>query len=171
MSCVLSGVGDLNQTRENIEIAGRVPPNSLTDYELKTIRKAKSIIRSLMKVGCTSCGYCLPCPQGINIPNCFSIYNNKYLFEEKGGMMSRAQLNYFSMLSGLFNKPSNAGLCNECRQCVSLCPQRIDIPKELKQVYKTFEFPGFKYFILFIKHFGLPLTNIATKFFNFFKAI
>jgi predicted aldo/keto reductase-like oxidoreductase len=171
VSCVLSGVGDLNQTRENIEIAGRVPPNSLTDDELKTIRKAKSIIRSLMKVGCTSCGYCLPCPQGINIPNCFSIYNNKYLFEEKGGMLSRAQLNYFSMLSGLFNKPSNAGLCNECRQCVSLCPQRIDIPKELKQVSKTFEFPGFKYFILFIKRFGLPLTNFATKFFNFFKAI
>ena len=171
VSCVLSGVGDLNQTRENIEIAGKVPPNSLTDDELKTIRKAKSIIRSLMKVGCTSCGYCIPCPQGINIPNCFSIYNNKYLFEEKGGMLSRAQLNYFSMLSGLFNKPSNAGLCNECRQCVSLCPQRIDIPKELKQVSKTFEFPGFKYFILFIKRFGLPLTNFATKFFNFFKAI
>ena len=54
VSCVLSGVGDLNQTRENIEIAGRVPPNSLTDDELKTIRKAKSIIRSLMKVGCTA---------------------------------------------------------------------------------------------------------------------
>ena len=170
VSCVLSGVGNMDQTRENIEIARRVTPNSLTNEELKTIRKAKSIIRSLMKVGCTSCGYCLPCPQGVNIPHCFSIYNNKYLFDEKGGPLSKSNLNYFSMIGGLFDKPGNAGLCNGCRQCVKLCPQSIDIPKELKQVSKTFEFPGFKYFVLFIKRFGLPVTNLATKFFNFFQA-
>ncbi len=171
IACVLSGVGNIDQTRENIEIASRVKPNSLSNEELKTISKAKSIIRALMKVGCTSCGYCLPCPQGVNIPQCFSIYNNKYLFDKGRGPLSNTQLRYFNMLSGLFGKASNAGLCNSCRKCVRACPQRIDIPKELKQVSRTFEFPGFKYVVLFIKYFGLPLTNVATKFFNFFKAI
>ena len=64
---------------ENLKIAGEAYPNSLTEDELQLIKKVGQKYRELMKIGCTGCRYCMPCPSGVNIPLCFELYNNLYM--------------------------------------------------------------------------------------------
>ena len=68
ITCVLSGMGSLEQIKENMDIAKRVEVDSLSDEELDILDKAQAIFNSMMKINCTGCGYCLPCPKGVNIP-------------------------------------------------------------------------------------------------------
>lgn len=172
VTCVLSGMGSISDVKENMAIANRVKTNSFSDEELATVKEVQRIIQSLLRVNCTSCGYCLPCPKGVNIPECFKIYNEKFLFRKKGlGILSNAVMKYFMIVSGITNKDASAGLCNGCGKCKRHCPQSIDIPKELKVVKKEFEKPGFKYQVAFIKNIGLPFVNKVSKVFNFFKDI
>ena len=86
-----------------------------------------------MKVQCTGCEYCMPCPQGVNIPANFRIYNDYCMFGEE--QQSRAM--YGMMLMGGFTgKSADASLCKECKQCMERCPQHIAIPEQLKSVSK-----------------------------------
>jgi predicted aldo/keto reductase-like oxidoreductase len=133
---VLSGMNDKKQIDENIRIAENAGVHSLTKEELKTVDKAADTFRSLMKVPCTACQYCMPCSNNVDIPSSFHFYNNKYLFKQ--GYMSR--LLYLIQQSGMQEKkPALASQCVECSACVKHCPQNIDIPSELKQVQKKFE--------------------------------
>lgn len=133
---VLSGMNHRDQIDENIRIAGEAEVDSLTPHELKTVDEAADAFRSLMKVPCTACQYCMPCPKNVDIPSSFHFYNNKYLFKQ--GFMSRSL--YLLQQSGMQEKqPALASQCIECGQCVEHCPQSIDIPNELKNVEKEFE--------------------------------
>ena len=98
----------------------------------------------------------MPCPQNVNIPECMKIYNEKYLFNQKG-LFSKSLINYFTTVGGVMNTPTNAGLCNGCGKCLRKCPQHLDIPKELSKVQKEFEGPGFKLKLWFIKNIGMPI--------------
>ncbi len=168
--CVLSGMGSLEQIKENMSIAERVEIDSLSEDELDVLNRAQEIFNSLMKINCTGCGYCLPCPKGVNIPDCFKIYNEKYLFNKKGiGPISNAMMNYYMIVGGITNKQSSAGLCNQCGRCKRLCPQSIDIPNELDRVKSEFERFGFNYQVKFIKNIGMPSINRISKVFDFFK--
>ncbi|MBO7443639.1 MAG: aldo/keto reductase, partial [Methanobrevibacter sp.] len=140
ITCVLSGMGSLNQIKENMAIAGRVEIDSLSEDERDVLKQAQDIFDSMMKINCTGCGYCLPCPKGVNIPDCFKIYNEKYLFNKKGiGPISNAMMNYYMVVGGVANKQASAGLCNHCGRCKKLCPQSFDIPNELDTVRSEFE--------------------------------
>lgn len=170
ITCVLSGMGSLEQIKENMSIAERVEIDSLSEDELDVLNRAQEIFNSLMKINCTGCGYCLPCPKGVNIPDCFKIYNEKYLFNKKGiGPISNAMMNYYMIVGGITNKQSSAGLCNQCGRCKRLCPQSIDIPNELDKVKSEFERFGFNYQVKFIKNIGMPSINRISKVFDFFK--
>ena len=133
---VLSGMNDKAQIDENIRIAEKAEAGSLSEEELKTVEEAAETFRSLMKVPCTGCQYCQPCPRNVNIPSAFHFYNNKYLFKQ--GFMSR--MLYLVQLGNIQErKPMLASQCIECGVCVKRCPQHIDVPTELKKVQKEFE--------------------------------
>ena len=133
---VLSGMNDEEHIKENIRIASEAEAGSLTEEELAVIQKAGDTFRKLMKVSCTGCQYCMPCPQGVNIPTSFTIYNNKYLFGK--GIFNK--IFYLSQCGGLQGKePAFASQCTNCGTCLEKCPQKIDIPSNLENVEKDFE--------------------------------
>lgn len=156
VSCVLSGMNEISQIDENIAIASKVESNSLTSSEIETLDKVKEVMQDLLKINCTSCGYCMPCPRKVNIPECIKIYNEKYLFNQKG-LITDAFINYFTSVGGVMNEKGNAGLCTSCEVCIEKCPQHLDIPKELKKVKKEFEGHGFNFKLWFIKNIGMPI--------------
>ena len=170
ITCVLSGMGSLDQMKENMAIAERVEIDSLSDEEIDVLDKAQGIFNSMMKINCTGCGYCLPCPKGVNIPDCFNVYNEKYLFNKKAfGVLPHAMVNYYMVVGGITNKQASAGLCNHCGRCKRLCPQSLDIPNELDRVKSEFELLGFNYQIKFVKNVAMPSINKISKVFDFFK--
>ena len=131
---VLSGMSDEEQVEDNIRIASEAEPNSLSQEELEVFEQVKKVLQEKLKVPCTSCGYCVPCPSGIDIPGCFSYYNDKYLMEDRS-----ARLRYFQNLGALSVKPAYASRCTSCGKCESHCPQQIPIRGELKKVSTEME--------------------------------
>lgn len=139
VTVVLSGMSDEAQLEENIRIAGEAREDSLTKEELAIFDRVKKAMLEKTKVPCTACGYCMPCPFGVDIPGCFAAYNAKYLLEDK-----RSRFKYFQTLGALSKKPAFASLCTECGKCERHCPQHIEIRKQLKQVKKEMEGVFFK---------------------------
>ena len=139
VNVVLSGMSIEDQVNENIRIATDAASDSLSEDELKVFGEVKSIMNEKIKVPCTGCGYCMPCPCGVDIPGCFSNYNDKFLLGEK---MNRWK--YAQTLGVLSEKPAFASKCIECGKCEPQCPQNIEIRKELKSVARVMEGPLFR---------------------------
>ncbi|HPY61204.1 MAG TPA: aldo/keto reductase [Methanospirillum sp.] len=137
VTMVLSGMNDISQVDENCEIAETAYPESLTAKEYEIIRNVAETWRSLMKVPCTGCQYCMPCPFGVNIPSCFEMYNNLFMFGEPW----KTNAVYAIRLGGVMGGYSVASACIGCESCVSACPQGIDIPGRLKEVSERLEGP------------------------------
>ncbi len=148
VNVVLSGMSDEEQVEENIRIASDAEPNSLSDVELKVFEQVKAELLEKTKIPCTGCGYCMPCPAGVNIPGCFSCYNDKYLMADKS-----ARMRYFQTLGAISAKPAVASQCKSCGKCESHCPQKIEIRKELKTVSREMEGVLYK-----------PVVGIVRKF-------
>jgi len=127
VSVLLSGMNSMEQVVENINVAKDAVENSFTDKDKCIIEHAKNIYKQRIKVNCTACGYCMPCPEGVNIPECFSLYNNYYMFGREEAY------NLF------FPPKQRASNCIECNKCETLCPQSIMISQELKNVKAVFE--------------------------------
>jgi predicted aldo/keto reductase-like oxidoreductase len=140
VSVALSGMNEESQIAENIKIANSAAPNSFSDSELQCIVDAKKALEEKLKVGCTGCGYCMPCPAGVNIPMCFAYYNDRYIYDDK-----TTKFHYMGMLAGTDGgKPTYASLCKNCGKCEQHCPQHIRIPNYLKNVSKEMESFYFK---------------------------
>ncbi len=132
VKCVLSGMNDISQIDENISIANETLPGSVTEGELKVIEKVKAVFDQLMKVPCTGCNYCMPCPLGVDIPAIFSDYNNRYFF----GYKLILKVQYASRAAGYTgNGKSGPDQCINCGKCVKLCPQNIEIPAKLGEAH------------------------------------
>jgi predicted aldo/keto reductase-like oxidoreductase len=142
VTVVLSGMNDEAHIRENLNVAGVAYPNSMTEAELQLVKRVESTYRELMKVACTGCRYCMPCPSGVNIPLCFEEYNNLYLADDPNG----EKFMYAARLGGAvaLGDPEFASLCVQCGQCVEKCPQHIDIPVVLESVVEELEGPDFE---------------------------
>jgi hypothetical protein len=148
VTVVLSGMNDESQITENLKTAETALPNSMNPDELATMSKVAVSYKRLTKVPCTGCEYCMPCPQGVNIPNNFNIYNQYYMFGEK----TKSRGMYAAMLMGLMTgQRADASLCKNCGSCAKHCPQHIAIPTELKSVKKTLGGWQTKLMIPFIK--------------------
>ena len=131
VTLALSGMNEKKQVVENIKAAETALPCSMKADELATIKNVAKSYRSLMKVPCTGCQYCMPCPSGVNIPANFSMYNDYCMFGDE----QRSRFMYALMLMGGFTgKRSDASLCKECKKCMERCPQHIAIPEQLKSV-------------------------------------
>jgi len=142
VTVVLSGMNDEAHIRENLAVAGNAYPDSLTEAELQLVKRVESTYRELMKVSCTGCRYCMPCPSGVNIPLCFEEYNNLYLANNPDG----EKFMYAARLGGAvaLGTPEFASLCIQCGECREKCPQHIDIPTVLESVVAELEGSGFE---------------------------
>jgi len=124
-------MNDENHIKENITTCKTALPSSLSQDDLSVVSKAAACYKRLMKVPCTGCAYCMPCPNGVDIPANFNIYNQYHMFNNK--LYSRGM--YAVMLMGLMRpQASDASLCKNCGECAKKCPQHIAIPEELKMV-------------------------------------
>ncbi len=156
VTCVVSGMGEEEHIKENIRITNETLPNTLTEDELKLYHEVKEVYGDLMAVDCTGCGYCMPCPRGVNIPMCFEVYNHKHMFNE-GARMS---FFYLSQLGGIMgDTEAHAGLCTNCEKCVKACPQKLDIPELLGDVSKEMGGIGFKYKLKIGKTVLVPIMS------------
>ncbi|PRR81014.1 aldo/keto reductase [Clostridium luticellarii] len=131
VSVVLSGMTEMAQVVDNINTANEGEADSLTKEEMALVNFAKKTLKEKMKISCTGCRYCMPCPSGIDIPNNFSVYNNAYLFD----CLPFARLQY----NMNFTKEAKASNCVQCGKCEKRCPQHIAIREELKKVRAALE--------------------------------
>jgi len=126
VACVLSGMSNLGQVQENIGFAERGIANSLSARDLALIGDVRKAYRALLKVDCTGCAYCMPCPTGVNIPMNFSFYNDLVTFKDPTGVM---------VYNAFMPPEQRAFACADCGECEEKCPQHIAIREELKKVH------------------------------------
>ena len=123
---VLSGMGTTGQLWENAGVASSAAPNSITKAERALLDEARAWFISKMAVPCTACGYCSPCPSGVNIVDTFGMWNESAMF-------GTVEANAKQYRDSLVAKGKGAEACTECGECVPKCPQTIDIPARLKE--------------------------------------
>lgn len=136
--CVLSGMNNVSQIRENVETAQSAAVGALSVQDLEMFSQVCREIRKATRVGCTGCGYCMPCPRGVDIPVCFRTYNDRWTDGWYTGMKE------YLMCTTLKKQRSNASLCVGCGKCEQHCPQNIPIRQELKAVSRHMETPVYK---------------------------
>jgi predicted aldo/keto reductase-like oxidoreductase len=136
VTVVLSGMNEEAHIEENMAIAAQALPNSLTKDELNLVEAATRKYKTLMKVGCTGCGYCMPCPSEVHIPGCFEVYNKMHMF----GNGEEARFMYAIRMSGMISGITGyASQCVQCGECLEKCPQQIEIPDFLEKVADELE--------------------------------
>jgi predicted aldo/keto reductase-like oxidoreductase len=128
VSLVLSGMGAMEQVKENLGTAETALPNSLTAQELALYDEVRQSYRARTKANCTKCQYCQPCPQGIVIPEWFGAYNSAYMFNSINRMA-----NFYERSKSEWGDP---GACVECGNCEEKCPQRLPVRQLLKDLQK-----------------------------------
>lgn len=163
VTVVLSGMNREENLQENLRIAGESAPNTLTPDELRLIKQVEQEFRRLMKIGCTGCQYCMPCPQNVDIPGSFEAYNNHHMFADRNAGMF-----YLFRSGGFLGKPTMASQCVACGKCEKACPQHLSIIHDLKLVVKQFEGPAFNVKRRAFK-FVLGVQRWADTFFNHFR--
>jgi len=125
---VLSGMGGVEQVRENAAVAAFAEPETLLPEERETIARARDYFRERQKVPCTTCAYCKPCPNDVNIPDVFGLWNRAEMFDDRQGTAAWYRVQYMKGGSG-------ADQCTKCGECLDKCPQHIDIPDRLEEAH------------------------------------
>ena len=129
VDCVFSGMSSLKQVKENVKYAAT--EDIINEYDQEILKEvAMQYKASSLGNKCTQCGYCMPCPNGVDILNCFKEYNIAQMLKDP----KASALQYFSLIG----VDSRADSCIQCEDCVPLCTQDINIPKELQKVYEYF---------------------------------
>ena len=138
VTVVLSGMNSREMVKENIIGAGKARAGMMTAEDFALIEQVKSEIGRKVKIGCTGCGYCMPCPHGVDIPTCFRSYNMRYTENRFNGLRE-----YF-MCTTMKKNGCNASLCKKCGKCEKHCPQGLPIRQDLELVVKELETPVYK---------------------------
>ena len=136
VTMLLSGMNAPEQIDENAALAERALPGSLAPAQHEVIARVVEEFERTNRVPCTGCNYCMPCPQGINIPGCFSAYNASYAHGWFTGLSQ-----YFTASAIRTSEPKLVSNCVRCGACARHCPQHIDIPARLEEVARRFQ-PG-----------------------------
>lgn len=138
VTCVLSGMNSMEMVRDNIETASTTQIGELGSAEEEMLKTVVKAINAKMKVGCTGCGYCMPCPKGVDIPGAFAAYNRLYSEGKFAGMKEHF------MCSAARKDSTAAYNCIGCGKCEKHCPQNISIREELKNASKALEGPAYR---------------------------
>jgi predicted aldo/keto reductase-like oxidoreductase len=139
VTVILSGMNEEAHIKGNLSIANTARANTLTKEEQDLVERAGRTYRDLMQVGCTGCGYCMPCPSEVMIPICFEEYNRMYLFGAEEEVKSRYAVRMSGELAD--GRPGYASQCVACGECLDKCPQHILIPDMLAHVAEEMEGP------------------------------
>jgi predicted aldo/keto reductase-like oxidoreductase len=126
VATALSGMKSLAMAEENLRAAGRSGIGSLDGDDHALIARARKILRERAPIPCTQCGYCRPCPSGVDIPRCLGLYNDAIMYEDLAfprGIYAR-----------FVPESERAGACTACRECEAKCPQGIAISEWMPEV-------------------------------------
>jgi predicted aldo/keto reductase-like oxidoreductase len=128
---LLSGMSTMEQVVENVAIAEKSAVGILNEEDQEVIEEARKAYRSLRPIGCSACRYCVPCPNEVDIPAVFQIYDDSVMYND-------VHLGKFRY-NGPFgiDQEKRADKCIECNECLEKCPQKIDIPGWLKKVHEA----------------------------------
>ncbi len=148
VTCVLSGMNSLDMVHENVKTASEAKAGCLTLSDRQMIDRVKEEIARTTKVGCTGCGYCMPCPAGVDIPGAFRCYNAVYEESRRAGR-------HDYLFSVLRKKHAGISQCVGCGRCETHCPQGISIRSELKNAAKELEGMEYKLLRLGVKLFRM----------------
>ena len=137
VTVVLSGMNTEEMVLDNLQTASDAHVGELGEGEQAMLREVVRAINAKIKVGCTGCGYCMPCPRGVDIPGTFAAYNRFYSENKFSGLRE-----YF-MCTALRKTGTGISNCIGCGKCEKHCPQGIEIHKHLQDAKKKLEFPGY----------------------------
>ncbi|MCL2882720.1 MAG: aldo/keto reductase [Coriobacteriia bacterium] len=131
ISTILSGMSTLEQIKKNIAIFSQpdAVPDCMSADDKALLRKVKAVYESMTSIPCTGCEYCMPCPNGVGIPQIFELYNNAMRFEN----LEPFKRGYWFATS----RGADASQCLECGNCEEQCPQHIDIIHQLKVAHEA----------------------------------
>ena len=138
VTCVLSGMNDLEMIEENCRIADEVQAGALTQEDFALLERVKTAIQQRVKAPCTGCGYCMPCPRGVDIPGAFRCYNEMFTEHKRTGRRE-----YWQVV-GLRKEPAFATQCVGCGKCESHCPQHLPIRALLKEADRALRPPHYR---------------------------
>lgn len=127
ISNLLSGMSSLKQVEENLAAADRSRIGALGAKDLQVIERARTAFEERTPIPCTECGYCLPCPSGVNIPLNFKLLNECIVYDDPS--IPRA------MYARFVPEKERASACTQCRDCEEKCPQDIAISDCLRGVH------------------------------------
>ena len=131
VTVVLSGMNTDAMVRDNLQTASQDRVGELTDQDQQMLRQVVFVaINEKMKVGCTGCGYCTPCPQNVDIPGIFAAYNRRYQEGKLHGLID------YMMCTMLRKNSTAASNCIGCGRCGKHCPQHIPIRQQLQAAQK-----------------------------------
>jgi uncharacterized protein len=125
VSFLLSGMSTMRHVEEDLAFADRSHPGLLTQEELALVARVRDLYHELSPIPCTSCRYCMPCPQGVAIPDVFGLYNDTHMYQN----LDRAQFVY----KAFWSENERADHCTACGECVEKCPQGIAIPEWMEK--------------------------------------
>jgi predicted aldo/keto reductase-like oxidoreductase len=147
ITVVLSGMNSTEMVEDNVKTASSVSVGEFSQVDEEMLKDVVKEINAKIKVNCTGCAYCVPCPKNVDIPGAFSAYNRKYT----DGTFT-ALKEYF-MCTVLRSNSTAASNCIGCGKCEKHCPQAIEIREKLKEVKKELEGPVYKTARFFAKMF------------------
>ncbi|RRF88814.1 MAG: aldo/keto reductase [Coriobacteriaceae bacterium] len=138
VTCVLSGMNSIPMVEENCRVASEATVGCVSDADLRLIDQVKEIVNERMRIGCTGCGYCMPCPKGVDIPSAFRCWNEMYT---EGKAVGRKE--YWQVVS-LRKEPAFATQCVRCGKCEAHCPQHLPIRDALPQADRDLRPPHYR---------------------------
>jgi predicted aldo/keto reductase-like oxidoreductase len=130
VSVVLSGMSTMGHVKENVASADASGINILSEEELGLIDRARETYQALSPIPCTQCEYCMPCPNGVDIPRNFRLYNDGMIYDK----LDRSRQTY-AWLSG--DQHAGADACIQCCECEDQCPQNIPISEWMPVVHEV----------------------------------
>ena len=125
---VLSGCNEAAQIDDNLRIFDTVEPGIMSEEELKLMSDVRDAYLSRMRIGCTGCRYCMPCPNGVNIPGIFAAWNDVSLYN--------ADPAEHFVMNEIRSKGAGADNCVACGACEAACPQHLPIIESLQTAWK-----------------------------------
>jgi len=138
VTCVLSGMNSMEMVQDNIATASDVRVGEFTERDFEMLSRVLKAVNARMKVGCTGCGYCMPCPMHVDIPGTFAAYNRRYSEGKFWGLVD------YAICTAMRKTSTAASNCVECGKCEKHCPQKIEIRRELKNARRELEVPIYR---------------------------
>jgi predicted aldo/keto reductase-like oxidoreductase len=133
VSTVLSGMSDMAQVGDNLKSGDEFTETGFSESDGEAIEAVARYFKDRIQVDCTQCGYCMPCPSGVDIPKNLGFLNQFYFFDAEE-TQERCRFYYAVMLAA----EERASKCTACGECEEKCPQHIPIPESLAKTAELY---------------------------------